>query len=84
MKPPSNLDEVVAIAREATAHNAGETVWETREITGGQYVLRMSSWPRAAEATKALRGRGCKVDDLPSDGGHPRILISIATPQENR
>lgn len=64
------------LARLATAHNSGETVWEQR-VDGEAVILRMSSWPRAREAEAELRRSGYDVEYLPDDGkGHTLIRVT--------
>jgi len=46
-----------AVAVQATAHNSGETVLETK-VEGDMVSLKMSSWPRAKEAEKAFHAAG--------------------------
>jgi hypothetical protein len=68
--------QAASVARMATAHNSGETVWEQR-VDGDAVVLRMSSWPRAREAEAAMLREGWAVDYLPDDGkGHTLIRVA--------
>jgi hypothetical protein len=70
--------QAAAVARMATAHNSGETVWEQRQ-EDETVVLRMSSWPRAREAEAAMLKEGWAVEYLPDDGkGHTLIRVAPA------
>lgn len=66
---PSLVARVRRIAATATAHNYGQTIWEADEHAPGEVWLRMSSWPRAQEAWRALEAAGFVVrgrDDSPN------------------
>jgi hypothetical protein len=52
---------IADIAREATAHNFGRTVWNVDSPESGAVRVRMSSWPRQREAAAALREHGYAV-----------------------
>lgn len=55
-------DDVVAIAKKATAHNYGEVVYEVvRGVDGCD--MRLSSWPRCQEAKRALEAAGYWVEE---------------------
>jgi hypothetical protein len=67
--------QAAAVARMATAHNSGETVWEQRTDEAA-VILRMSSWPRAREVERAMLREGWSVEYLPDDGnGHTLIKV---------
>lgn len=51
-------NQAVAVARAATAHNEGETVYESKVWHNGTVSLKMSSWPRAKEAERAFLAEG--------------------------
>lgn len=51
-----------AIATMATRHNEGQTVLEQRLDDGDTVSLKMSSWPRANEARRALEKEGYFVE----------------------
>lgn len=55
-------EHVQQIARRATAHNYGQTVWGIDRIGDTRWLLRMSSWPRCQEAATALRTAGYTAD----------------------
>jgi hypothetical protein len=59
-------DEVVRVAREATAHNSGETVVSWVDAVDEVFV-RMSSWPRMQEAMKGLTAAGYVVTEREND-----------------
>lgn len=64
--------EVERIAKAATAHNSGQTVYEVSRASGILRVV-MSSWPRAKEATAALAGAGYTVAQ---DGNNVMVLAA--------
>lgn len=51
-----------AIAQRATAHNEGQTVYAQKLGLDGTVSLKMSSWPRANEAKRALEKEGYLVE----------------------
>lgn len=84
MKPTDrnwmHVTQAAAVARMATSHNYGETVWE-QWVEGLAVVLRISSWPRAKEAEAAFTREGWATEFLPDDGkGH--TLVRVTTPGE--
>lgn len=63
MSDLGTAEHVQEVARRATAHNYGQTVWGIHRIGDCRWVLRMSSWPRAQEAAMALRAAGYTAED---------------------
>jgi len=70
-----------ALAHYATAHNSGTTVLEQKNVGGNSVSLKMSSWPRANEAKKALEKKGYLVEFGENDMGQ-WIHASVAPRQE--
>jgi hypothetical protein len=62
------MNEAIAIAKSATAHNSGQTVYECYEHEG-RYRILMSSWPRAREAIAAFREQDWNAEFGPNHLG---------------
>lgn len=67
------------IARRATAHNYGQTVFEV-EQDGDATTISMSSWPRAEEARKALVAAGWNAEHLSGPGDRLRVTPATTQP----
>lgn len=71
---PVDRTEVERIARQATCHtviepgNYGQTVFGSSRGADGSVTVHMSSWPRAREATEALRRAGYDATHIGDTG----------------
>jgi hypothetical protein len=72
-------EHLVGIARRATAHNYGQTIWGYG-FTDDGFTVHMSSWPRADEAVRAFEKAGYAAEHREDDGDWvlvrvPRSLV---------
>jgi hypothetical protein len=72
-------DHLADIARRATAHNSGQTVWGYGWTDDDTFLIHMSSWPRANEAIKALTAEGF-VAEHRTEPMDDQVLVRVRRP----